>query len=168
MRGGKVESSEAMYATQNRKLMAWQTPMQNAFLVWELRKYHPPPPLFAPSQRNPWARQSWALSTMWSSGFTPTSLSSTSHAVLFPRNKKEKARLLSKHRANSSGLGDQLLHGHFVIFHNFCALRIIVHFSGESIHCFIRNSTRYLTLKKVKNHYIRQHIVKPKLLLSEV
>lgn len=124
MRGGKVESSEAMYATQSRKLMAWQTPMQNAFLVWELRKYRPPPPLFAPTQCNPLARQSWALSTMWSAGFTlSTSLSSTSHAVLFPQNKKEKARLLSKHRANSSGLGDQLLHGHFVIFRNFLWLK---------------------------------------------
>lgn len=71
---------------------------------------------------------------------------------------KEKAGFLSKHRAAVLNLrslvGIQGVDGRFEITCRFCAYTFTVHFSGESIHCFVTDSNPSLMCKEFKNHCI--------------
>lgn len=136
--------------------MAQQTPMQNALLVLQLRKHHPPLPLLVvPFGCSPRTWQTLPLAELVLQGLAPTSPNLTYSAGPVTQSKTEMAGLLAKCTAAVLNLGSpgktQEVLGHRGLHASLWVFMFIVHFPGESIHHFITSSNGSLTRKKLKD-----------------
>lgn len=159
-----------------------ETPMQNAFLVLELRKHHPPlsyslfhlGAIHEPDKLCPWPHLNLRAGA---SDLTPTSPNLTYPVSPVTPSRMEMTGLLTKHTAAVLNLGSpgkiQEVCEHLGLHATLWVFMCLVHFPGESTHHFITSLNGSLTWKKLKDCDIKslnwKHTQKGQVLsLSEV
>lgn len=140
------------------KLMAWQATKWSALLVQDWALFSAPTICSTPVWSR--SRQGSAFHILQTSRLVvQTSVSSVSPVVPFSGNKRKKQGSSQSTEQQFWTWGPQWgprkPKDTVKLFASCCAYTFIVHFSGKCIHCFITNSSGFLTWKKLKNHCLR-------------